>query len=181
MNTQVQIDRKNTIQHRDEIKMGMEIWEVGQGGASTIRKPSFEGNVIGFGSSNYTFIEGLNKATGFMLKLDDDDMDTFRNNFITCIRKHKGNTEPVSKAELASMNIPEGGLLPNVDYPLGGNRMIDSISLNDRNISGGGYNNWYICESEAKAMLVYEEMLSKWTKEHETERLEFINRNAWMY
>lgn len=157
---QIQIDRSNTIQSPDEIKMGQPIWTVGQGGSTGVCKPHFEGYVIGFGTSDYTFLSENERASGFKLKTTDD-----HDRFIAVIRGER-KKDTISKAELASMNIGDG-LKPDIDYPLGADRYVNHLSMMDRNVQGGGYNNWYLCDSEEKAMAVYEEMLSKWTDENQ--------------
>ena len=172
---QIQIDRNNTIQSPDEIKMGQPIWTVGQGGSTSVCKPRFEGYVLAFGTSEYTFLGENERASGFKLKSTDYD-----DRFISVIRGQY-ESPTLSKAELASMNIGDG-LKPDIDYPLGADRYVNHLSMMDRNIQGGGYNNWYLCDSEEKAMAVYEEMLSKWTNEHQAAADDHSNKcRSWFY
>ena len=160
--TQVKIDRNNTIQTSDELVIGMPLWIVGQGGTTQIEEPSF----IGF-------------FAGFVYSKKDDEFTSFEEcpNFITAISlfASKPGIDDVI-AVMQNMSIPPNGYSVGDSAKPPKDCYFGNMSLDDKNVDGGGYNNWYLCKSEKDAMEVYKEMLENRTQENEQERAQFRQR-----
>lgn len=158
----IEIDLNNVIQSKDQVRPGMHLWSVGQGGVSGVTKPTYVGQVIGFGWSNYTFEEGAETATGFVIEESEDE-------FVALVTRLNGKPE--------DFNVPEEGFKQGVNYNLGDVQKpfenYGKVFIISRSYLPRSYNNWYMCDSEEKAQAVYEEMLAQWNNAHEKARAEY--------
>lgn len=164
MPDKIKIDQSNVLMSKDDMKIGMHLWNVGAGGTAGPSKPYYEGQLIGFGSADYTFERGAQRATGFIIKDSySPDVD------FAVVASTGGGMEQID------FDIPEGGYQKHIDYPLNvlGHHKAYVYS---RSYMPQSYHNWYLCDSEEKALAVYEEMLAKWTPEHEAEREAYVAR-----
>lgn len=167
---EIEIDLSNVITSKDQVKPGMHLWSVGQGDVTGVCEPQYEGQVIGFGSADYTFKEGAERATGFIVKdpyADDAE-------FVVLATL-------LTKSEKVDFIIPEGGYERHVDYPIDVLRpagLYADIYVTMSSYLPQPYNNWYMCDSLEKAQAVYEEMKLKWTEEHEAERKAYEEKDC---
>ena len=160
--SQVKIDRNNTIQTREELVIGMPLWIVGQGGITQIEEPQFVGFLASFAYSRM-----------------GDEFTSFEEHpdYITIISlfASKPGIDDVIAA-MQNMNIPPNGYFVVDSAKAPKDCYFGNMSLNDKNVDGGGYNNWYLCKSEKDAMEVYKELCENWTQENEQERAQFRQR-----
>ena len=159
--TQVKIDRNNTIQTSDELVIGMPLWIVGQGGISQIEEPQFVGFLVSFAYS----------------RMGDESSFEENPDYITIISlfTSKPGIDDVI-AVMQNMSIPPNGYSVGDYAKAPKDCYLGNMSLNDKNVDGGGYNNWYLCKSEKDAMEVYKEMCENWTQENEQERAQLRQR-----
>jgi len=169
MTMKIEINLSNVITSKDQVKPGMHLWNVGQGGVTGVCEPRYAGQVIGFGSPDYTFAEGARRATGFIIK------DPYADNveFVALA------TLLQSESEMVDFTIPEGGYQRHIDYPIDDLRPEDlcaDIYVTTNSYLPAPYNNWYMCDSLEKAQAVYEEMKANWSNLHEQERKKHSER-----
>jgi hypothetical protein len=178
MTTKIQINLDNVITSKDQVKPGMHLWQVGQGGVSNVNEPSYMGQVIGFGSSDYQFADNAKQATHFII----NDPYSPEVEFVVLASNLRSN--PRSESYV----IPEEGFPRHKPFPLNGlleNPFSgESVYASTHSYLPQSYNNWYMCDSLEKAQAVYEEMLANWTAQHEVERAEYERtcdqRDSWL-
>lgn len=168
----IEINLNNVITSKDQVKPGMKLWSVGQGGVTGVCPPNFVGQVIGFGSADYTFSPNSENATGFII----GDPFSPEVEFVVLASYLDGKD--------VNYNIPEEGYARNTDYPL--EQLLEgtrhyNVYVTTRSFLPQPYNNWYMCDSKEKAQAVYEEMKSKWDNSHEEDRLEYQSRMDSMF
>lgn len=167
----IAIDLNNVVTSKDQIKPGMHLWKVGQGGVTRVQQPRYIGQVIGFGWADYTFTPGQRAATGFIIR----DLSTDAQ-FVVCAKRDV-------RLENA-FKIPEQGYERNKVYSMSelcyAYDPNEYVSVISNAFLPADYNNWYVCDSAEKAQLVYEEMQTGWSEENEMVRAN-VAYDCWLW
>ena len=168
MVTKIQVNLDNVITSKDQVKPGMHLWQVGQGGVTDVCEPRYMGQVIGFGSADYEFTDGHQQATHFIINDPHPEVD-----FVVMAT----NLRRSETTNLANYVIPDEGFPQHKSFPLKGLLQnpcsLEDVYVTTESYLPKSYNNWYMCDSIEKAWAVHKEMLANWSEHHEHERQEY--------
>lgn len=167
------------ITSKDQLKPGLRLWQVGQGGVTPVRKPSYQGEVIGIGWSEYTNTEvKLGQCMTFKIEESNPEFVVIATDLD--FDKHKDDPEPRSIIKPIDKMMEVGEYrrsdIRSRDY-------YEELYIVNRSFLPQPYNNWYMCDSLEKAQKVYEAMKVAWGHEHEAARNEYESRMSaydWM-
>ena len=160
------------ITSRDQVKPGMRLWHVGQGGVTDICKPSYQGEVIGFGWSEYTGTD-VERGRCVTFKIEDNDPEFVVVATDLGSSKHKDDPEPTSIISPIKTVLEFGEYrLHDIRSP----NYYGELYVVNRSFLPQPYNNWYMCDSLEKAQKVYEAMTVAWAPEHEASRKDYERR-----